>query len=254
MFGEWGTEDNVGPDQWPRFEDGKIVTVGSKVDEDGVIFKVARISFIQDGFYFNTSDSRQKRYSYGEKVKRPTPHDSEGYELLLGDKGRGEDGVEWEVIGFWPDPIHDVLGRNAEGRETVLHGKWLKRKVPKGRKKVEEKKDPTYSSRRIMSRMENILGSGDPEKLVQNARMANDAGFELMGLKINGRTIPPGGFRWPMTDGFVPVEVGMRLGKGAGKKLHHLMLTPNGGYKLFDRADREIWAGEPGEPVPAPKG
>ena len=81
----------VSDGEWPRFEDGEPVLVGSDfADGLGEVHTVTSIEFFEDGVALHWNPKEPGEFEWlhpGERVKRPTPKvlDADGAEIELGD-------------------------------------------------------------------------------------------------------------------------------------------------------------------------
>lgn len=77
--------------EWPRFEDGELVSLGDEVDFHGVTVNVHAVKMCADSIGLLVVDGAATagtiRYDYGERVKRPTPKvlDADGAPIEVGD-------------------------------------------------------------------------------------------------------------------------------------------------------------------------
>lgn len=120
-----------GNTQFPRFDDGKPVVVGSKVvnPETGVLDEVAMIICHEDGYEILTAQAARIIDMYSNPVERPvTVFDREGKQFKIGDIYVGEsDGALHKVIGIDPDlnyPV-EVDGFTLYGDVKRLKPEWL---------------------------------------------------------------------------------------------------------------------------------
>ena len=119
--------------EWPRFEDGGLVNVGSEVELEGETMLVFEVALDADGWALwceNDGLDGRLRGSYCKRVKRPAPKvlDADGVPIEVGDtvylrsNGRKgevtgfyeEDGVTWVAVSY--ELGSDRMTVNTEGK------------------------------------------------------------------------------------------------------------------------------------------
>ena len=98
--------------EWPRFEDGALVSIGDEVEHDGDTLRVECVRFEKIGYSLGVTEGldRSNLFGfYGERVKRPTPKvlGADGAPIEVGDTVYfvGGSGTRFAVkdIDFKPD-------------------------------------------------------------------------------------------------------------------------------------------------------
>lgn len=115
--------------EWPRFEDGGLVNVGSEVELEGETMLVFEVALDADGWALwceNDGLDGRLRGSYCKRVKRPAPKvlDADGAPIKVGDVVYfvGGAGVRYAVkdIGFEPGGAFvDIIDEQVRGSLMV---------------------------------------------------------------------------------------------------------------------------------------
>ena len=101
--------------EWPRFEDGELVKIGSVtyLPHLGIVDIVRSIRFGASLVVIETEERHFFQAPYGLTIKRPPVLYKDGQEIKVGDTVWDENGEKWTVLSFYLKDGYRVTGRKG---------------------------------------------------------------------------------------------------------------------------------------------